>query len=72
MMVTKYLYYACEITGVMPQTLESIILKHVLAWLPRAGKSQVLLLPNLDVEQSRDKPWVKPLSYNQESHASLN
>lgn len=54
MNVTKYLKWAWEIIGEMPQTSLWMTLKHFVARLQKLGKGRVLLLPNLQVEQSME------------------
>ena len=54
MNVTKYLKWAWEIIGEMPQTSLWMTSKHFVARLPKLGKGRVLLLPNLQVEQSME------------------
>jgi len=60
MNVTKYLKWAWEIIGEIPQTSLWITLIHFVAWLPKLGKGRVLLFPNLKVEQSMEviENWV--------------
>ena len=52
MNVTKYLKWAWEIIGEIPQTSLWMTSKHFVAWLPILGKGRILPLPNLQVEQS--------------------
>ena len=54
MNVTKYLKWVWEIIGEKPQTSLWMTSKHFAARLPKLGKGRVLLLPNLQVEQSKE------------------